>query len=184
MIENTIIEVEDMGTLHIQQDPSLSDPLVVFNRENKEKLIGNDKDMPAIIKSAFIEYITTKPIQSFNSYQTLAHSIALYLNGVKELYPNLPKPVLDMLAISYVGLGLGEVGEVQNKLKKVIRDKNGIINDEFKNDIKKELGDILWYVSEMSTILGFNLEDVAQANIDKLFKRRDNNTLKGSGDNR
>ena len=123
---------------------------------------------------------------NFNDYQTQAHSTALYLEKIKEIFnfTNLPKPIMDMLAISYVELGMGEVGEIQNKLKKIIRDKGGEVDDKCKEDIKKELGDVLWYVAEMCTLFNLNMDDVAQANLDKLFKRKEEGKLQGSGDNR
>ena len=56
-------------------------------------------------------------------------------------YPDLGKNFV------YPTLGLaGEAGEVAEKIKKVIRDKNGIIDEETREMIKKELGDVLWYV--------------------------------------
>lgn len=82
-------------------------------------------------------------------------------------------------------LGLaGESGEVLEKFKKILRDKSGIITEDDKKEIVKELGDILWYVNAVSHLLGYELEDVAQANIEKLASRRDRGMLHGSGDNR
>lgn len=87
--------------------------------------------------------------------------------------------------IYYPTMGLaGEAGEVANKVKKVMRDKGGVITEEFKKDIAKELGDILWYVSTCSSMLGLDLNDIAEANIEKLYSRMDRGVLKGSGDNR
>ena len=82
-------------------------------------------------------------------------------------------------------LGLaGESGEVLEKFKKLLRDKAGKISDEDKVEIVKELGDILWYVNAVSHLLGYELEDVAKANIDKLASRKERGKLHGSGDNR
>lgn len=77
-----------------------------------------------------------------------------------------------------------EGGEVAGKFKKLIRDKGGVISDEAKNEILKELGDVLWYVNSVSSLLGSSLEEVAQMNIDKLQSRKERGTLAGSGDNR
>jgi NTP pyrophosphatase (non-canonical NTP hydrolase) len=82
---------------------------------------------------------------------------------------------------SYVVLNLiGEVGELYGKFAKAIRDGSKV---EFM-DIKKELGDCLWCLSAMCDDLGTDLEEVAILNIQKLSKRKENNTLTGSGDNR
>lgn len=82
-------------------------------------------------------------------------------------------------------LGLSdESGEVLGKFKKLLRDKQGVLSDEDKKEIMKELGDVLWYVNAVSHLLGYSLEDVAQANIDKLASRQQRGKLHGSGDNR
>lgn len=82
-------------------------------------------------------------------------------------------------------LGLaGESGEVLEKFKKLLRDKSGVISEEDKVEIVKELGDILWYVNAVSHLLGYELEDVAKANIDKLASRKERSQIHGSGDNR
>ncbi len=88
-------------------------------------------------------------------------------------------------AFNYGGLGLAsEAGEVAGKLKRVIREHNNQIDDEMKADLKKELGDVLWYVNFLTTKLGLTLEQVAEANIEKLHSRKDRGALMGQGDNR
>jgi len=87
--------------------------------------------------------------------------------------------------IYYHTLGLsGEAGEICNKIKKVMRDKNGEISDEMKESLKAEIGDVMWYVASLCTVLGLDLEDVCSANLDKLYSRMERNKLSGSGDNR
>lgn len=82
-------------------------------------------------------------------------------------------------------LGLSdESGEVLGKFKKLLRDKKGKMSDEDKYEIMKELGDVLWYVNSVSSLLGFSLEEVAKANLDKLASRHERGVLNGSGDNR
>lgn len=82
-------------------------------------------------------------------------------------------------------LGLSdESGEVLGKFKKLLRDKKGKMSDEDKYEIMKELGDVLWYVNSVSSLLGFSLEEVAKANLDKLASRHERGVLSGSGDNR
>ncbi len=95
------------------------------------------------------------------------------------IYPNLNNNFI------YPTLGLvGEAGEVAEKIKKIIRDQKGKITDKNKEEIKKELGDVLWYLSQLSTELGLEMEDVAQKNIEKLTSRLKRGKLSGSGDNR
>lgn len=87
--------------------------------------------------------------------------------------------------IVYTALGLAsEAGEVTDKVKKVIRDSDGDFSSEAREGIKKELGDVLWYVSSLARELGFTLEEVAEANILKLSSRFDRDMIGGSGDDR
>lgn len=87
--------------------------------------------------------------------------------------------------VIYPLIGLsGEAGEVAEKVKKVYRDNNGIFTDEIRHQIVKELGDCLWYINKLAADLGYTLEDVAEGNLNKCYKRRSENTLHGNGDNR
>ena len=89
------------------------------------------------------------------------------------------------LCILLHGMGLvGEAGEVADKLKKVYRDHSGIFTPEIILALVKELGDNLWYIATLADDLGWELEDVAKLNIDKLAIRAQNKTIQGSGDNR
>lgn len=110
-----------------------------------------------------------KPM-TFNQYQLLAGTTAIYPREAALIYPTL-------------GL-VGEAGEVAEKVKKLLRDAKGEITLEFKENLKKELGDVLWYLSAVCTDLELTLEDVAEANYQKLQDRQDRNVLHGSGDNR
>ena len=87
---------------------------------------------------------------------------------------------------SYTALGLaGEAGEIANKVKKFIRD--GYTPEELPeklNQLKDELGDVLWYVAAMAKVLEIDLETVASNNLNKLKSRMERGTLSGSGDNR
>ncbi len=108
---------------------------------------------------------------SMNEYQAAARSTAIYPNlGSNYVYPAL-------------GLA-GESGEVCEKVKKLIRDGDGKINPEFQAAIKKEIGDVLWYVANLATEVGLSMDDIAVTNIQKLQSRQERNVLSGSGDNR
>jgi NTP pyrophosphatase (non-canonical NTP hydrolase) len=82
-------------------------------------------------------------------------------------------------------LGLnGEAGEVAEKLKKIIRDKNGEISETDKQELAKELGDVLWYLAVFAHDLGMSFDEIAATNLQKLADRQNRNMLRGSGDNR
>ena len=89
------------------------------------------------------------------------------------------------VALTYPTVGLvGEAGEVAEKVKKIYRDHGGIVNDEHRDEIKKELGDVLWYVAQLAHELGLSLSDIARHNLEKLTSRKERDVLHGSGDNR
>ena len=82
-------------------------------------------------------------------------------------------------------LGLpGEAGEAADKFKKIIRDKGGVISKSSREEIVKELGDVLWYVAMIAEYLEVPLSEVASMNIEKLESRYKRNKIHGSGDNR
>ncbi len=111
-----------------------------------------------------------KAQMSLNEYQDKASETA-----------NYPKSQ----AIPYIMLGLnGEAGEVADKYKKVIRDNEGLMSDDKRLEIAKELGDVLWYVAMGARELGFDLDFIAKQNIGKLQSRKERGKIKGSGDNR
>lgn len=88
-------------------------------------------------------------------------------------------------AIVYPTLGLAnEAGEVAGKVKKIFRDKDGKLSAEDREALKSELGDVLWYLAQICTELDISLEEVAEANLEKLFSRKERNQIGGSGDNR
>lgn len=103
---------------------------------------------------------------SFNEYQEAARETAIYPEQYRVNYPIL-------------GL-IGEAGEIANKYKKVLRDKNETIL----KDLPSELGDVLWYIANICSDLGINLSDIAEQNIVKLVDRQQRGVLKGSGDTR
>ncbi len=109
---------------------------------------------------------------TFNDYQKQAATTAIY-NGDK------------MLDLCHWALGLcGESGEIAEKFKKIIRDHGADPSKIDRADIKKELGDILWYIAVLARELDIDLGDIAQTNIDKLASRQKRGVLAGSGDER
>lgn len=107
----------------------------------------------------------------FNVYQMRARETAIY----PDLGGNFSYPVLGLC---------GEAGEVAEKVKKAIRDDGGLITETKRQEVKKELGDVLWYVANTACEFGLTLDDVAVANLEKLHKRQAEGHLRGSGDNR
>lgn len=75
-----------------------------------------------------------------------------------------------------------EAGEVSGVLKKHYRGDFDFT--EVKDKIKKELGDVLWYASELCNHLGFTIDEVMELNIEKLRDRYNRGAIKGSGDDR
>lgn len=106
----------------------------------------------------------------FDTYQMKSDSTAIYPEDK---------------AIEYLTLGLcSEAGEVAGKIKKIIRDDNSNISEEQKQQLEAELGDVLWYVSQLALELGVSLGRVAAKNIEKLSSRHARDVIKGSGDSR
>lgn len=88
-------------------------------------------------------------------------------------------------ALAYVGLGLGEAGEIQGKIKKIMRDEPGMtLSDAIRIALAKEAGDLLWYVTRLAAEISIPLETIAQMNLDKLASRAERGVLGGSGDER
>lgn len=102
-----------------------------------------------------------------------------YFAGITAQYPDVGNnPV-------YPTLGLcGEAGEVAEKVKKVIRDNNREFDSEAVDAIKKELGDLMWYLARLASELNLSLGEIARENLIKLKSRQDRGAIQGSGDNR
>lgn len=108
---------------------------------------------------------------TFEEYQNKARQTAIYPDQGKNFV--------------YISLGLaGEGGEIADKVKKILRDKKGIIDAETKKEMCYELGDVLWYVSQMGVELGLSLEEIAEKNLEKIFSRKERGVIGGSGDGR
>ena len=106
-------------------------------------------------------------MKTFDEYQQETMKTAVYDKDV---------------AVTYLALGLAsEAGEVAGKVKKWVRGDTSYVDTD---EIAKELGDVLWYVSQMAETFNLSLGDIAQANIDKLRSRMERDKIKGDGDNR
>ena len=105
---------------------------------------------------------------NINTYQQEAAKTAIYSN--KLIYPTL-------------GLA-GEAGEIANKVKKILRDNSGELEEDVRQNLISELGDVLWYIAALATDLNVELSEVANKNIEKLNSRKNRGTIGGSGDNR
>jgi NTP pyrophosphatase (non-canonical NTP hydrolase) len=108
---------------------------------------------------------------TFNEYQQEAMLTAIY----PDKGENIIYPVLGLV---------GEAGEVAEKLKKIIRDKEGVFDETDTEAIIKEVGDVLWYIAAICDELDVDMSYVADINISKLKSRRERNTIQGNGDNR
>lgn len=109
----------------------------------------------------------------FDEYQKLTRKTAVYSKS-------------GLTPVIYTCLGLAsEAGEVAGKVKRVIRDDGNVFpNSGRREEIKAELGDVLWYCARLADELDISLSDVASTNIEKLTDRLDRNKIKGEGDTR
>jgi NTP pyrophosphatase (non-canonical NTP hydrolase) len=108
---------------------------------------------------------------TLNDYQVAARRTAIYPNKGSNL--------------NYPALGLaGEVGEYCNKLKKVYRDDDGVLTEEKRQALIRELGDCLWYIAASASELNVVLSEVAYLNLMELRNRSEKGKLHGTGDDR
>ena len=134
---------------------------VYLDEDEMDKLFGTQNDVPS-------------PVLTLNGYQDLAMT-----TRTAETYGSS--------SIVYPTLGLtGEAGEVADKVKKVLRGDNGTreFDDEAREAIAYELGDVLWYAAALAKDLGYDLEDIARMNLRKLQDRQSRDKIHGNGDNR
>lgn len=108
----------------------------------------------------------------FNEYQKATKLTAFYPSDFRT-------------AVTYTALGLGsEAGEVAGKVKKAIRDEQGMFSQVRIQAIGDEIGDVLWYCARLAEELGLNLGTIARNNLTKLSDRQARGTLSGDGDSR
>ena len=109
----------------------------------------------------------------FNEYQKRASTTADFTGRPGE-YP---------LMYSCMGLA-GETGEVIEKVKKVMRNNGGKMTEEQREAIKQEIGDVLWYLSQVARFCDIAFDDAAKANVEKLADRRARGVIRSEGDAR
>ncbi|MBR2998409.1 nucleoside triphosphate pyrophosphohydrolase family protein [Candidatus Saccharibacteria bacterium] len=112
---------------------------------------------------------------NFNEYQKKAAKYDLAEATADLKAPGFIEKVLGLV---------GEAGETADKIKKILRDKDGVVSEEDRELIIKELGDTLWYIAAISRYLEVSLSGVANGNIAKLEDRYQRNKLHGEGDKR
>ena len=133
--------------------------------------VTNEQLIQQIFKGVDVEKIPKiSEINNFSDYEKIAMSTKVGWNNNEILYP-------------LIGM-CGETGEVADKIKKVLRDKNGKFSESDSLEILKEIGDTLWYMTALCHDLGYTLKDAANINLEKVTKRREDNTIHGEGDNR
>jgi NTP pyrophosphatase (non-canonical NTP hydrolase) len=130
-------------------------------------------------------------MNQFNEYQEFTKSLAVYNEAVVLLSPQdqatLPRPTV--MSFMYPLLALGEeAGEVQGKVAKFIRKSAQGVTEEqletLRTDVAKELGDLMYQVSETARQFGFTLQEIVDMNVEKLKSRQERGVLVGEGDNR
>lgn len=109
---------------------------------------------------------------TFDEYQKIAPTTAI----------NHPDPLMN-LTIFMMGIS-GEAGEVLEKWKKIVAYHDGVITEEDRADLGKELGDVVWYIAMAAKELNLSLDDIMQTNVRKLADRKARNTQRGAGDDR
>lgn len=108
---------------------------------------------------------------NFDEYQQASRITAINPNAETDLiYPTL-------------GLA-SEAGEVADKIKKMIRDDDGQLTDARRAALSDELGDVLWYLAALASVMSLSFETIATENLAKLKSRAQRNQLHGTGDTR
>ena len=108
---------------------------------------------------------------TLDAYQEISNLTAIYPNKGSNM--------------SYPALGLcGEAGEIATKVKKIYRNHDGVLTQEYREILSAELGDVLWYVAAIASELGVSLGKVALDNVAKLKDRQERNAISGDGDKR
>lgn len=142
------------------------------------------KKQPVTNSETLTKGITTStqnPVEDANSVEAGVLTVSEYqeFTATTDKYPKHLSMLCHVLGLS------SEVGEVQGKLKKLLRgDYEGKPENEWKEAFTSEMGDVLWYITRLCSDVDITLQDLMQQNKDKLTKRMETNTIKGDGDKR
>lgn len=119
-----------------------------------------------------------------SEYQKRTADTAIYGLSINDAFAH-NEGVGQYLRVAYVSGGIcGEAGEIAEHVKKALRDDSMYFTPERVIKIQKEIGDLCWYVSQMCTELGLDLNLVMARNLEKLLDRKIRGKLQGSGDDR
>lgn len=110
---------------------------------------------------------------TLDEYTNFVKSMTIYKSEYKVIYP--------LMGLSGEA---GEAGECIEHAKKIIRDDDNKISPERREKLKYELSDVFFYLTASANDLGFSLEEIMQANVEKLTSRKERGVIKGEGDNR
>lgn len=126
------------------------------------------------------------PDVTLREYAEMVSGAAIYREAVEKTLTNLdPKQLEQLLKIFYATTGLaGEAGEVANKVKKILRDNDGVVDDAVRERVLGELGGVAWYLNAAAEEFGLRIEDVLNYNFEQITGRQARGTLQGDGDNR
>jgi NTP pyrophosphatase (non-canonical NTP hydrolase) len=169
-----------VGMGRVKVPPLLTDKQKANWKDNRaSQLAFRFYDDMRIVASSVNRTNIPKPADlTLDDYQYYARKTAQYPSAEH------PEPGW-MVGLTYVVLGLaGEAGELANTIKKIIRDDNGEMTPQRKEMLTKELGDVLWYVSQVAQELNAELGSIAHDNLLKLKDRHERGVIAGSGDNR
>jgi NTP pyrophosphatase (non-canonical NTP hydrolase) len=119
-------------------------------------------------------------------YAEMVHGAAIYRNVVDALLDSASREdIAKMLKIFYAATGLaGEAGEVANKVKKILRDNAGVVDDVVRQKVLGELGGVAWYLNAAAEEFDLRIEDVLNYNYDQITDRQARDVLQGDGDDR
>lgn len=126
------------------------------------------------------------PDVTLQEYADMVSSAAIYRKSVYDFVEEATEDDLKhMLAIFYATTGLaGEAGEVANKVKKIVRDNGGKVDDEVRRKVLGELGGVAWYLNAVAEEFQIRIEDVLNYNYEQITGRQARGTLQGDGDDR